>query len=56
MDLKSHIRTVMDFPKKGINFFDITTLLKDKNAFSYSVDAFYKKYKGKNAEGQRRKI
>ena len=46
MDLKSHIRTVMDFPKKGINFFDITTLLKDKNAFSYSVDAFYKKYKG----------
>jgi adenine phosphoribosyltransferase len=46
MDLKTHIRTVMDFPKKGINFFDITTLLKDKDAFSYSVDAFYEKYKG----------
>jgi len=45
MDLKEHVRTVMDFPKKGINFFDITTILKDGPAFSYSIDAFYDKYK-----------
>jgi len=45
MDLKQHIRTVMDFPKKGINFFDITTILKNNEAFAYSVDAFYEKYK-----------
>jgi adenine phosphoribosyltransferase len=45
MDLKQHIRTVQDFPKKGINFFDITTLLKDREAFKYAVDIFYEKYK-----------
>jgi adenine phosphoribosyltransferase len=45
MDLKEQIRTVMDFPKKGINFFDITTLLKNHEAFSYSVDSLYQKYK-----------
>jgi adenine phosphoribosyltransferase len=33
MNLKSKIREVPDFPKKGILFYDITTLLKDKEAF-----------------------
>ena len=45
MDLKQHIRTVQDFPKKGINFFDITTLAKNKDAFAHTVDLFYEKYK-----------
>ncbi|HLX13476.1 MAG TPA: adenine phosphoribosyltransferase [Bacteroidota bacterium] len=36
--LKSLIRSVPDFPKKGIVFRDITTLLKDKVAFSETID------------------
>jgi adenine phosphoribosyltransferase len=39
MDLKSYIRNVPDFPKPGINFKDITTLLKDKMAFDAAIDA-----------------
>lgn len=38
MDLKSMIREIQDFPKEGISFKDITTLLKDGNAFKYLVD------------------
>lgn len=38
MDLKSKIREIQDFPKKGIDFKDITTLLADPKAFSYSID------------------
>ena len=34
MDLLSYIRTVPEFPKPGINFFDITTLLKEPEAFA----------------------
>lgn len=37
MDLKSKIRNIQDFPKEGINFKDITTLLQDKEAFNYSI-------------------
>ncbi|MGF7057330.1 adenine phosphoribosyltransferase [Brassicibacter mesophilus] len=33
MDLKNKIRNVKDFPKEGINFKDITTVLNDKDAF-----------------------
>ena len=33
MDLKKYIRSVPDYPKKGILFRDITTLIKDKEAF-----------------------
>ena len=37
MDLKEKIRNIKDFPKEGINFKDITTVLKDKEAFHYSI-------------------
>src|SRR5438876_6461568 len=37
-DLKKMIREVSDFPKKGIPFYDITTLLKDKAGFRQVVD------------------
>jgi adenine phosphoribosyltransferase len=37
--LKSLIREVPDFPKPGINFYDITTLLKDPNGLRRTVDA-----------------
>jgi len=39
-DLKAHIREVPDFPKPGILFYDITTLLKDPLALRMTVDRF----------------
>ncbi|NLP37559.1 MAG: adenine phosphoribosyltransferase [Firmicutes bacterium] len=38
MDLKAKLRHVMDFPKKGVDFIDITTVLQDKDAFKYAMD------------------
>jgi adenine phosphoribosyltransferase len=37
--LKSQIRNVPDFPKKGILFYDITTLLQDREGFRQAIDA-----------------
>ncbi len=42
--LKKLIREVPDFPKKGILFYDITTLLKDKLGFATLIDAFSEHY------------
>jgi adenine phosphoribosyltransferase len=42
MDLKSKIRTVENFPKEGISFKDITTLLEDTEAFKYTIDQLVK--------------
>ena len=38
MDLKKYIRSIPDYPKKGILFRDITTLIKNPDAFNFSVD------------------
>ena len=38
MDLKDYIRSVPDYPKKGILFRDITTLIKNENAFNKTID------------------
>ena len=38
MDLKKHIRSIPDYPKKGILFRDITTLIKNPEAFRYTND------------------
>lgn len=38
MDLKSYIRVVPDFPKQGVRFKDITTLLKDGTAYRAAID------------------
>ena len=38
MDLKKYIRSIKDYPKKGILFRDITTLIKDPAAFKYTND------------------
>ncbi len=38
MDLKNKLRHVMDFPKKGIDFIDITTVLQDAGAFKQALD------------------
>ena len=42
MDLKKHIRSIPDYPKKGILFRDITTLIKDAEAFKYTNDKIVK--------------
>jgi len=39
MDLKQHIRGIPDFPKPGILFYDISTLLRDASAWKATVDA-----------------
>lgn len=47
MDLKKIIRDVPNFPKEGIIFKDITTLLKDKDAFKQTLEELYKISKNK---------
>src|SRR5262249_56320727 len=44
-DLKKLIREVLDFPKPGILFYDITTMLKDKWGFHAVIDAFKDHYR-----------
>jgi adenine phosphoribosyltransferase len=48
--LKKLIREVPDFPKKGILFYDITTLLKDKLGFALLIDALSEHYIGKEID------
>jgi len=43
MDLKKYIRSIPDYPKKGILFRDITTLIKDKDAFKNCIDQMSEK-------------
>ncbi len=50
IDLKAMIRTIPDFPKKGIMFRDITTILQNKEGFAYVIDQFYERYKNKNVD------
>jgi adenine phosphoribosyltransferase len=48
--LKKLIREVPDFPKKGILFYDITTLLKDKVGFATLIDALSEHYLSKDID------
>ena len=45
MDLKDYIRSIQDYPKKGILFRDITTLIKNEKAFSECIDQIVEKSK-----------
>ena len=45
MDLKKHIRSIQDYPKKGVLFRDITTLIKNEKAFSDCIDQIVEKSK-----------
>ena len=45
MNLKDHIRSIKDYPKKGILFRDITTLIKNEDAFAQSIDEIIEKSK-----------
>ena len=45
MDLKDYIRSIPNYPKKGILFRDITTLIKDEKAFKETIDQILEKSK-----------
>jgi adenine phosphoribosyltransferase len=51
MDLKSLIRTIPNYPKPGILFRDISTLLYNGNALKYITEIYYNRYKDKNLTG-----
>ena len=48
MDLKNYVRSIKDYPKKGILFRDITTLIKDQNAFCECINQLTEKSKKYN--------
>lgn len=50
MDLKKAIRTIPHWPKHGVMFRDITTLLKDAQAFNYAIEKFCERYKNKHID------
>ena len=50
MDLKKHIRHVPDFPRAGILFYDITTLLKDADGFKATIDLMATPYTGQGID------
>ncbi|TGE37871.1 adenine phosphoribosyltransferase [Desulfosporosinus fructosivorans] len=45
MDFKEHIRVINDFPKEGISYKDITTLLRNGEVFRASIDALVERIK-----------
>ena len=48
MNLKEHIRSIPDYPKKGILFRDITTLIKNENAFAETINQIVDRSKNFN--------
>lgn len=50
MDLKKYIRSIPDFPQKGILFRDITPLLADGEAFNYTIGQIVDFFKGKDID------
>lgn len=49
-DLKKHIRDIPNFPQEGIIFKDISTLIKNKEAFKKSIDVLAAKFKKEKVE------
>jgi adenine phosphoribosyltransferase len=49
-DLEEAIRVIPDFPKKGISFKDITTLLKEGDLFAEAIDYMYDHYRNKSID------
>ena len=50
MDLKQTVREIKDFPKEGINFKDITTLLQNGEALKFAIDQIIADLKDKNVD------
>jgi adenine phosphoribosyltransferase len=49
-ELRAKIREIPDFPKPGILFYDITTLLKDATAYKQAIDLMIEPYKGESID------
>ena len=50
MDLKNYIRSIPDYPKKGILFRDITTLISNAKAYNYTIDKMVEMTKNLNID------
>ncbi|MFI5304528.1 MAG: adenine phosphoribosyltransferase [Nitrospiria bacterium] len=50
MDLKSVVRGIPDYPKKGIYFYDVTTLLKEGEAFVQAIDQMVEPFENKGIQ------
>lgn len=50
LDFKSYVRTIEDFPKPGISFKDITTLLNNKEAFHAAIETIARHFEGKQID------
>jgi adenine phosphoribosyltransferase len=50
MDLKATIRSITDWPIKGVIFRDLTTLMQDPDAFRESCDVLYERYKDQSID------
>jgi adenine phosphoribosyltransferase len=50
INLKDSIRSIPDFPVKGILFRDVTSLIQDPEAFKEACDQFYQRYKGQKID------
>ena len=48
--VREHVRTVPDFPKKGIMFLDITTATKDAKSMQYMIDFLYETFKNEKID------
>ncbi|GHV14107.1 adenine phosphoribosyltransferase [Spirochaetia bacterium] len=49
-NLDEHIRKIPDFPKKGVLFYDITSILTEPRAFRFCIDTMMELYRGKNID------
>jgi len=50
LDLDDYIRKVVDFPKKGILYYDITSILASPQAFQFCIESMEEIYKGKSID------
>ena len=50
MDIRETIRTIPDWPVTGVMFRDLTTCMKDPEAFQHTCDVFYHRYKDENID------
>ena len=50
MELKDYVRIIDGFPKEGISFKDVTTLLQDKDALKYTIDTLAKHLEDRNVD------